>query len=118
MKIGELAERTGTSTRQLRYYEEQGLLSPDRSDSNYREFGVDAIEQVTQIKSLVDAGIPTRVVRKLLPCLDGPTAQMEPHQNPEMAKMLQTERDRIQTRIQELTIARDRVECYLDRLLP
>ena len=31
MKIGDLARRTGSTTRQLRYYEEQGLLEPDRS---------------------------------------------------------------------------------------
>ena len=31
MRIGELAERTGTSRRLLRYYEEQDLIAPDRS---------------------------------------------------------------------------------------
>ncbi|MEG2713205.1 MULTISPECIES: MerR family DNA-binding transcriptional regulator [unclassified Glutamicibacter] len=30
MRIGELANRTGVPTRMLRYYEEQGLITPLR----------------------------------------------------------------------------------------
>ncbi|WP_440590039.1 MerR family DNA-binding transcriptional regulator [Mycolicibacterium hodleri] len=36
MKIGELAERTGASRRLLRYYEEQGLITPSRAVNGYR----------------------------------------------------------------------------------
>ena len=32
MQIGELARRTATPARRLRYYEEQGLLSSQRAD--------------------------------------------------------------------------------------
>ena len=60
MKIGDLARRTGSTTRQLRYYEEQGLLEPDRSGNNYRDYGDEAIEQVRQIKILVGAGRSAR----------------------------------------------------------
>ena len=56
MKIGDLARRTGSTTRQLRYYEEQGLLEPDRSGNNYRDYGDEAIEQVRQIKRIRAAG--------------------------------------------------------------
>ena len=36
MRIGEVAERAGVSTRALRYYEEQGLLESDRTSSGQR----------------------------------------------------------------------------------
>lgn len=38
MRIGELARRTGVAARRLRYYEEQGLLSSDRSVNGYRDY--------------------------------------------------------------------------------
>jgi hypothetical protein len=38
MRIGELRRRTGVSERLLRYYEEQGLLRPQRRPSGYREY--------------------------------------------------------------------------------
>lgn len=76
MKIGELASRTGTTTRSLRYYEEQGLLTSDRTDSNYREYGEDAVDKARQIRLLIESGMPTRLIRVLLPFLDGPDAQV------------------------------------------
>ncbi|MFX3633934.1 MAG: MerR family DNA-binding transcriptional regulator [Candidatus Pristimantibacillus sp.] len=35
MKIGELAERSGSSIRSLRYYEQKELLAPIRQDNGY-----------------------------------------------------------------------------------
>ena len=111
MKIGDLARRTGSTTRQLRYYEEQGLLEPDRSGNNYRDYGDEAIEQVRQIKIL-----PTRIVCELLPCLHGPTADLPRQANPEMAALLKSERDRLQEHIDHLTTACERINCYLGRV--
>ena len=58
MKIGELAQRTDSTIRQLRYYDEQGLLGSDLSDNNYCNYDEDTIEQVCQIKNLAEAGLP------------------------------------------------------------
>jgi MerR family regulatory protein len=38
MLIGELAERAGTSTRTLRYYEQHGLVRARRSANGYRVY--------------------------------------------------------------------------------
>ena len=39
MRIGELAERLGSSVQTIRYYESQGLLPPpERSSNNYRTY--------------------------------------------------------------------------------
>ncbi|MDT9686056.1 MerR family transcriptional regulator [Streptomyces sp. TRM76323] len=76
MKIGELAAATGTSVRLLRYYEEQGLLESYRLDSGHRRYDDSAPDVVRRIRSLLDAGLPTRVIRDLLPCVrqDGTVA--------------------------------------------
>ncbi|MCX5409638.1 MerR family transcriptional regulator [Streptomyces sp. NBC_00335] len=76
MKIGELAAATGTSVRLLRYYEEQGLLESHRLDSGHRRYDDSAPTVVQRIRALLDAGLPTRVIRDLQPCIrqDGTVA--------------------------------------------
>lgn len=70
MRIGELAERTGASVRSLRYYEEQGLLAAARSPSGQRHYGDEAVERVRFVRRLYAAGLSSRDVALLLPCVD------------------------------------------------
>jgi DNA-binding transcriptional MerR regulator len=46
MRIGELSRRTGVNERLLRYYEEQGLLRPDRLPSGYRVYAESDVQTV------------------------------------------------------------------------
>jgi DNA-binding transcriptional MerR regulator len=62
MRIGELAARTGVSRRLLRYYEEQGLVTPSRALNGYREYGEAHVDVVRQITGLLDAGLTTRMI--------------------------------------------------------
>lgn len=71
MLIGELAERTGTSTRSLRYYESQGLLTSERAGNGYRRYAADSVVTVTAIRRLLEAGLGTATIRDLLPCVHG-----------------------------------------------
>lgn len=66
--IGQLAARTGTSERLLRYYERVGLLSAQRQANGYREYEETAEQTVRQIRALLAAGLPTAVIRQVLPC--------------------------------------------------
>ncbi|MEU7139884.1 MerR family transcriptional regulator [Nocardia sp. NPDC046473] len=68
MLIGELARRTSVSTRLLRYYEEQGLLQPQRDALGYRSYAADAPEQVGHIRDMLAAGLSTEDIRSLMPC--------------------------------------------------
>ncbi|WP_371656582.1 MULTISPECIES: MerR family transcriptional regulator [unclassified Streptomyces] len=79
MKIGELAATTGTSVRLLRYYEEQGLLESYRLNSGHRRYDDSAPVVVRRIRALLDAGLPTRVIRDLQPCIrqDGTVAECQ-----------------------------------------
>ncbi|ELS51516.1 MerR family transcriptional regulator [Streptomyces viridochromogenes] len=77
MLIGELSRRTGVHPHQLRYYEDQKLLTPARGANGYRVYGADAVVTVVQIRRLLDAGLSTRDIAYLLPCATGTTPELE-----------------------------------------
>jgi len=114
MRIGELSERTGTARRLLRYYEEQGLILPLRSANGYREFDESTVDRVMQIRGLLDAGLPTRIIKQILPCLVKPRVIYFPDATPEMIATLEHERDRMTQRISCLERNRDAIADYLD----
>ncbi|WP_406208000.1 MerR family transcriptional regulator [Kitasatospora sp. NBC_01560] len=114
MRIGELSERTNTSRRLLRYYEEQLLIVSTRSPNGYREYDERLADRVMQIRGLLDAGLPTRIIKQILPCLDKPRAIHFSDATPEMITTLTLERDRMTERINCLTRNRDAVADYLD----
>ncbi|MFJ5831569.1 MerR family transcriptional regulator [Streptomyces sp. NPDC093089] len=114
MRIGELSERTGTPRRLLRYYEEQGLIVADRLPNGYRVYDPSNVDRVAQIRGLLDAGLPTRIIKQILPCLNKPRTIHFPDATPEMLATLEGERDRMTARIRCLTRNRDAVAEYLD----
>ncbi|MFI9117119.1 MerR family transcriptional regulator [Streptomyces venezuelae] len=114
MRIGELSERTGTPRRLLRYYEEQGLIVADRLPNGYRVYDASNVDRVLQIRGLLDAGLPTRIIKQILPCLNKPRIIHFPDATPEMLATLENERDRMTERIRCLTRNRDAVAEYLD----
>ncbi|MFC9687240.1 MerR family transcriptional regulator [Kribbella sp. NPDC056951] len=71
LRIGELSEATGVSVRLLRYYEQQQLLSADRTTSGHRRYTPDSADSVRRIRLLLDAGLPTSTIRKVIPCFEG-----------------------------------------------
>jgi DNA-binding transcriptional MerR regulator len=102
VRIGEVARHSGVSVRALRYYEEQELLVPERGPGGQREYTMDAVNRVQIIQQLYAAGLSSRRIAELLPCIDTDTTT--DHQ----LAMLKAERDRVssqQARIAE-TLAR------------
>lgn len=113
MKIGELAQLTGTSRRLLRYYEEQGLIVPERASNGYRDYDPRYVDRVQQIRGLLGAGLTTRIIKQILPCLDKPRSIHFPDATPEMLELLHRERDKLTDRIEVLTRNRDAMTEYL-----
>ncbi|ATO12553.1 MerR family transcriptional regulator [Micromonospora sp. WMMA2032] len=72
MRIGELSARTGVSARSIRYYEQQGLLAAVRNAGGQRVFAESAVERVDLIRRLFDAGLSSRRMSELLPCVTNP----------------------------------------------
>lgn len=69
MKIGELSACTGVSIRSLRYYEQQGLLTPIRLENGYREYSPFAEEQVRTIQLYLNLGLSTEQIAGFLHCV-------------------------------------------------
>ncbi|GGO32051.1 MerR family transcriptional regulator [Micromonospora parathelypteridis] len=69
MLIGELAERAGTSTRTLRYYEARGLVHPQRSANGYRVYDEAELRVVREIRALLDVGFGLDDVRPFVACM-------------------------------------------------
>lgn len=69
MQVGELARRTGTTVRALRYYEAAGLVVPRRRGNGYREYEPGAVELVQQIRELTALGLSVEETRPFVESL-------------------------------------------------
>ncbi|MCW2131922.1 MerR family transcriptional regulator [Arthrobacter sp. VKM Ac-2550] len=116
MRIGELAKKTGVPARMLRYYEEQGLISPRRLANGYRTYDDYLVDRVRKIRGLVDSGIPTRIISDILPCLDQPQTIVVRNAEPGLRELLSQERDRMTEKIEFLTHNRDSITRYIEAI--
>lgn len=67
MLIGEVAERSGISTRMLRHYESLGLVSASTRTSNgYRSYSSDDIRRLFQIEALRSLGLGLREIADII----------------------------------------------------
>jgi DNA-binding transcriptional MerR regulator len=107
MRIGELATTTGVSVRALRYYEEQGLLKAERTASGQRVYPPVALERVQLIQQLYAAGLASRTILELLPCVDAGVS------TPESMARLTAERDRIEQQLTGLQATLDRLNAVI-----
>ncbi|MFJ2931199.1 MerR family transcriptional regulator [Streptomyces sp. NPDC087219] len=107
MRIGELARRSGVSDRSLRYYEAQGLLASERTPGGQRDFGEWAVDRVIRIQALYAAGLTSKKIARLLPCMrdtDGAPSEIA---TPRLVEELRAERDRVDRTIADLIRSRD-----------
>jgi len=114
MRIGELARRTGVSERSLRYYEEQGLLLADRTPGGQRDYPERAVDRVIRIQELFAAGLHSKKIARLLPCLrdaDGGPSEIA---TPALVSELVAERDRIERMMTELASSREVLSDVID----
>ena len=114
MKIGDVARRTGVAPRLIRYYEQQGLLSADRAPNGYRSYTDQHVERVGRIAGLVQAGIPTRLVKVLLETEEACAREVATC-SAEVAEQLDRELTALNQRIDCLTRSRDTVAMFLER---
>lgn len=117
MRIGELASATNTSVRLLRYYEERQLIVSTREPNGYRTYDDRFVDRVLQIRGLLDAGLPTRIIKQILPCLDKPRVIHFADATPDMIALLTHERDRMEERALNMMKNRDAIASYLDEVI-
>ncbi|MFV2117483.1 MerR family transcriptional regulator [Streptomyces sp. Act-28] len=101
MRMKEMVRRTGVHERLLRYYEQQGLLMPERLPSGYRVYAESDVETVRRVRCLLAAGLSTSLIARVLPCVRADGDRIVPT-CPELITRLREESERITRSIEEL----------------
>ncbi|TLP97381.1 heavy metal-responsive transcriptional regulator [Nesterenkonia salmonea] len=105
MRIGELAEKAGTTAKALRFYEEQGLLPPaDRTPSGYRDYAPEAVARIDFVHRGQAAGLTLAQIRQIVDIRDSGTAPCE-----HVRDLLDTRLAEIAQQIAQLTALRDTI---------
>ncbi|WP_433214941.1 MerR family DNA-binding transcriptional regulator [Microtetraspora malaysiensis] len=115
MRIGEVARCAGVSTRALRYYEEQGLISAKRDHNGYRVYDSDTVLLVRDIARLLHTGLSSEDVLQFVHCLG--KGNSEPPKD--CVALIRTFSERLgalDERIAALTDVRQRLAAETDRL--
>ncbi|MFE9579329.1 MerR family transcriptional regulator [Nocardia sp. NPDC006044] len=115
MRIGELAKRTGVSERSLRYYEEQLLLASERTPGGHREYSERAVDRVIHIQELLAAGLNSKTIGRILPCMRDVDGGPNESATPELVAQLTIERRRIDRTIDDLVRSRQVLDDVIDR---
>ncbi len=73
-KRGQLAEACGVNSETLRFYEKEGLLTPERGSNGYRLYGIGDAKRIRLAQRAVDVGFSLQDVKSWLA---GDVAKME-----------------------------------------
>ena len=75
MRISELATRTGTTAKTLRFYEESSLLTePARTHNGYRDYDESAIARIQFVRAGQAIGLTLAEIRNLIDIRDDGTS--------------------------------------------
>ncbi|MFE7958833.1 MerR family transcriptional regulator [Streptomyces sp. NPDC057413] len=113
MRISEASRVSGVSARSLRHYEAEGLIVPGRFSNGFRDYCQSTIDRVHVIRSLLESGLPVRLIREVLSRLtDGSDAGNEVV-CAEFLHEVQSYRDRLAARIAVLSDQQAALDSYL-----
>lgn len=65
MNIKEMEQKTGMTRANIRFYEAEGLISPQRRENGYREYSAEDVDILLKIKLLRSMDISLEEIRKL-----------------------------------------------------
>jgi MerR family glutamine synthetase transcriptional repressor len=86
--IGTVMSLTELSARQIRYYEEHGLVTPARTDGNRRLFSFNDVSRLLEIKDLIDQGVNMAGIKKVLKPIANEESQEDGNQEEVVQKEL------------------------------
>ena len=66
ISIGIVKELTGLSVRRIRYYEERGLIFPERTVTGNRKYSFSDVELLAEIANQLEEGVPTYEIKQEL----------------------------------------------------
>jgi DNA-binding transcriptional MerR regulator len=112
--VGELARRTGASTRSLRYYEQRGLINAHRDHNGYRRYDHDVVQVVNNLRRLLSAGLSIDDIHQFGSCVRAPDLDATP-----CASALEVYEQRLRTldaKINTLNHLRGKLAEHAERL--
>lgn len=65
LSISIVMQLTELSARQIRYYEENGLVNPARTEGNKRMFSLNDVDALLEIKDLLEQGLNMAGIKKV-----------------------------------------------------
>jgi len=66
MNIGHASKKSGLPAKTIRYYEDIGLLKPDRSDNGYRDYSMSDVHKLRFLQRSRGLGFSVEECRQLL----------------------------------------------------
>ncbi|MDY2627474.1 MAG: MerR family transcriptional regulator [Lachnospiraceae bacterium] len=66
MNIKEIEARSGLARANIRYYEKEGLLHPERRENGYRDYSEEDLELLKKIRLMRELGISLEEIRRLI----------------------------------------------------
>ncbi len=111
MRIGELAQRAGLTTKTIRFYEQAGVLpAPQRQASGYRDYENQALARLAFVKAAQAAGLTLAEIRDVIAVRDsnGPPCR-------HVVELLDQHAADLDRRIDELAALRDEVRRLRNR---
>ncbi len=83
--IGTVMQLADLTARQIRYYEEHGLVTPARTEGNRRLFSLNDIDKLLEIKDLLEQGVNMAGIKRILG--DGIEAESDrPAKKPDLSE--------------------------------
>ncbi len=64
--IGIVMKLTDLTARQIRYYEQHGLIEPTRTSGNQRLYSFNDVERLLEVKALIEKGVNIAGIRQVL----------------------------------------------------
>jgi MerR family copper efflux transcriptional regulator len=111
MRIGELAEQAGISTKAIRYYEQIGILTPPaRTSSGYRSYDETAIGRLGFVRAAQAVGLTLGEIRQIIAFRDTGAGTLRPRHRPAAAPHRRPE-----ARIRELQQLRGELQQLAER---
>jgi Cu(I)-responsive transcriptional regulator len=98
MNIGEASERSGLPSKTIRYYEEIGLIRPDRSANGYRDYAMTDVHKLRFLQKSRGLGFSVEECRQLLALYEDKSRA-----SADVKGLTQTKLSEIDRKIKELT---------------
>ncbi|GAA2417399.1 MerR family transcriptional regulator [Actinomadura vinacea] len=97
----------------MRHYEDEGLIVPGRFSNGFRDYCQSTIDRVHVIRTLLESGLPVRLIKELLPRLTGGADAGTDAGCAEFLHEVQSYRDRLAARIAVLSDQQAALDTYL-----